>query len=129
MTQKIKDILQKFNSYSIIIGIKKGYNIETLPESVRNFLSYPCVRILRVIGGLAVLITLFIRNGYIDFYFPITILYIINIIALLQLTQIVVISLIKLVYGSKKILKNREEFEVRKGFATPLNRIATLTTH
>jgi hypothetical protein len=46
-----------------------------------------------------------------------------EIIALLQVMQIVIISIIKSIYGIRKLIKNPEEFEVRN---SPLNHYATL---
>jgi hypothetical protein len=42
----------------IKIGIVKGWNIPTLPKGVITFLDLPFIRILRVLGGISVIIVL-----------------------------------------------------------------------
>lgn len=39
-------------SNSLILGIKKGLSIPTLPPIVEFYYNYPIIRILRFIGGL-----------------------------------------------------------------------------
>jgi len=116
----------KTNFNSILLGFKKGLNIDTLPTNVRLFLDIPLIRVLRVIGGICVLIYLLNKNGNIPYNIPYFLNILIIIIALIQLIQIVIISLIKLVYGLNKLIKDRKEFEVRN---SPLNRLATLTSN
>jgi len=116
--------MNKSNLNSILIGLKKGFLLETLPHSVRLFLNKPIVRIFRVIGGLSVLFCLMHKNGIISYNLPYTLYIILTILALIQLMQIVIISVIKLVYSLNKLIRHREEFEVRN---SPLNRLASLT--
>jgi hypothetical protein len=118
--------MKKSNFNSIIIGFKKGYLLETLPYKVRLFLNQPLIRILRVIGGLSVLFYFLNKNGIISYNLPYNINIIITILAFIQLVQIVLISVIKLVYSLNKLIRHREELEVRN---SPLNRLAGLTVN
>jgi riboflavin transporter FmnP len=43
---------------NIIIGIKKGYNIQILSDKVLFIMNHPISRILRVIGGISFLLTI-----------------------------------------------------------------------
>src|SRR6202012_5637496 len=122
----INNNTMRTNFNSIILGFKKGYNIETLPSLVRLFLGKPIIRILRVIGGVCVLIYLCHKNGLISYNIPYYLNIIIIILALIQLIQIVGISIIKIVFGLNKLIKHRKEFEVRN---SPLNRLASLTSN
>jgi len=122
----INNNTMRTNFNSIILGFKKGYNIETLPSNVRLFLEKPIIRILRVIGGVCVLIYLCNKNGLISYNIPYYLNIIIIILALIQLIQIVGISIIKIVFGLNKLIKHRKEFEVRN---SPLNRLASLTSN
>jgi hypothetical protein len=114
------------NFNSIWLGLKKGYQIETLPNNVRLFLDTPLVRIFRVLGGICVLLYLLNKNGTITLNLPYNLNIIIYIIALIQFIQIFIISVWKIVYGINKILYHKEEFEVRN---SPLNRLASITSN
>jgi hypothetical protein len=114
------------NLNSIWLGLKKGYQIETLPKNVRTFLELPLVRIFRVIGGICVLFYLLNKNGTLTLNLPYNLNMIIYIIALIQFIQIFIISVWKIIYGINKLLYHKEEFEVRN---SPLNRLASMTGH
>lgn len=114
------------NLNSIILGLKKGYNLDVLPSKVRLFLNLPIIRIFRVIGGLSVLFFLLNKNGIISYNLPYNLNIVIMILALIQLIQIIAISIIKLIYGLNKLIRHREELEVRN---SPLNRLATATVN
>ena len=101
----MKDILN-----SIIIGIKKGLNIDTLPIKVRNFIDKPIVRLLRVIGGICLLMVLY--NSYNAFYLPLN--YFILVMGVGHAFFFVIITFIKSFYSLHKIIFKKEEFEVRK---------------
>src|ERR1700712_4695371 len=124
MLQKLLIRTNILKKNSVVKGVIKGYNLETLPQNVTNILNNPIVRILRVIGGLSFLLSLLIKNGTIEL--PVYLILFINVIALIQLFQIVIVSIIKLNYGIRKLILNRSEFEVRN---SPLNRIATYSAN
>ena len=73
----------------------------------------PIIRILRVVGGLCVLMSLFIRYDILTIELPYTIYIFISFIAFLQLIQIVIIITIKFIYGLNKLIKHRKDFEIR----------------
>ena len=126
MTNKFKKLFffikSKFESNSTIKGIKKAYNIPKLPTNIYNFYNNPLIRILRFIFGIVTLVVL-TKNHYIFSYHGCGAQLFLEIIALLQVIQIVIISIIKSIYGIRKLIKNPEEFEVRN---SPLNHYATL---
>lgn len=109
---------------SLYIGMKKGVAMELLPLKVSLFLEKPIVRVLRVIGGLSVLLSLFIRNKIILIDLPIFVFYTINIIAIIQLIQIIIISIIKFIYGINKLIRHKKEFEIRN---SPINKLASIS--
>lgn len=116
--------ISSLNKSSLYIGIKKGLEMELLPLKVSLFLDKPIVRILRVIGGLSVLLCLFIINKIILIDLPLFLFYILNIIALIHIIQMVIINLIKVVYGINKLIKHKKDFEVRN---SPINKLASIS--
>jgi hypothetical protein len=100
------------------LGIIKAYHIPMLPENVLIFYNNPFIRMLRVIGGLCVLLVL--TKKYVLLPFPLN--YFSLVFAVIQLFQIIIISIIKIVYSIKKLRKNPEEFEIRN---SPLNHYAS----
>jgi hypothetical protein len=92
----IKQILNNsilfINKNSIVIGLKKGIKKEMLPNKVQLFLSNTIVRICRVIGGVCVIICLFIRNDKISIDFPNWFFILICFISLLHIFQMLIIS-------------------------------------
>ena len=124
--KKFKKYLIEMERNSIYLGLKKGIQMETLPKNVRNVLDIPIIRIFRVIGGLSVLMFLLIRYDVISIELSFTVYILLSFMALLQLIQIVIISIIKFVYGLNKLIKHRKDFEVRN---SPLNRLATVTAN
>jgi len=95
---------------SIKKGVIKGYNVKSLPDNINNFINNTYIRILRVIGGISVILAL--SKQYLEL--PLVIQNVVLSLALLQFIQITVISLIKTISLIKKLIYNPEEFEVRK---------------
>ena len=106
----IKNKLSYLSSNSIYLGIVKGINLPILPQGLYNFYNHIFVRILRVIGGtcLIIIVTKSIS------VFPNELHFIINIIGLLQSIQILLISIIKIIYGLYTLIYRRDKFEVKK---------------
>nr|UEV87038.1 hypothetical protein [Grifola frondosa] len=99
-------------------GIYKAYNMSLLPDNIIKIYAHPIIRILRIIGDLSALLV--ITKKHLLFNFPLDSILIV--LALLQFFQIVLISIIKIIYGIKKLLKNPKDFEVCN---SPLNQYAT----
>ena len=114
---------QKFNSVwlwikRIWLGIKKGWSVEILPNPVTIFLNNPIIRVLRVIGGISVLIVVFKKHIFILPPFD----FIVVLFAFLHFLQMITVFIIKICYGIKKLLCNKKDFEIRN---SPLDRFAT----
>ena len=114
----MKKYINIFNESSFKKGILKGFSVPLLPDSISKFYNLPIVRILRVIGGFSALLVL--TKNYT--YLPDILHSFILVIGFIHLTQIVIISIIKVIFALRKLIKNPEEFEVRN---SPLNRYAT----
>jgi len=102
----------------ILIGIKHGVKLPSLPKSVSIFHNHPLTRIFRVLGGLSILLVLsgsqMIKESI--FFYPIFIL------AFFQFIYIIIINLIKFFYIV--YLWKNNKFQVRN---SPLNRIASFS--
>ena len=83
-----------------------------------NFNNYPFFRIFRVIGGISVLLVLLKKHLL---FLPFQ--YLVLALAFIQISYIVVIGLIKIVYGISRLWT--KELDVRN---SPLDQYATLTT-
>lgn len=100
-----------------IYGLKQGFKLSLLPEPVNKFHNYPLTRIFRVIGGIS--FVLFISKLYISIN-PSLIWFILP-LAILHLTYIIIISVIKFIYwiyllkNGKLVVKN-----------SPIDRLATI---
>lgn len=97
------------------IGIKFGFIIPLLPDSINKIYNSPLVI---VIGGFSAILVL--TKNYT--YLPNIICLIILVIGIIQLIQIVIISIIKVIYGIRKLWKNPKDFEV---INSPLNKYAS----
>lgn len=95
-------------------GFMMGWNMPTLPDNVLAFHNHPLVRILRVIGGLSIIIWLWTKDthSYAILFLP---------FAMLQFLYMSIISIIKLKH--KIYLWRSGKLEVRN---SPLDRLATL---
>lgn len=109
----------KLSRSSFFKGIKKGYSVSTLPVKVEIFYNHIFIRILRVIGGISfvMVVTKFYLNlpEYLHLF--------ITIIAAIQITQMIIILIIKIIYGIYTLMFKKEVFEVRN---SPLDRYATM---
>ena len=114
----IKKLLNKIEKNSIYLGILKGYNIGILPEKVYKIYNNIFIRILRFIGGVCLFLVL--TSYYLSL--PIILHKIIIIIGFIQSIQIVIILLIKIIYGVYTLKYKSKDFEVRN---SPLNHYAT----
>jgi hypothetical protein len=54
--------------YRILQGVRKGLLTPTLSPQMLNFQSKPLIRLLRVLGGLSILILLGSGKGYFELY-------------------------------------------------------------
>ena len=96
------------------LGIKQANSIPTLPSILENYYNHPITRVFRVIGGIVAAIV--ILKKHLLCPYPINI--ILAFIALVQLAQIIFISITKVVFGIYLYIKFPEKFEVRN---SPLN--------
>lgn len=87
-----------------------------LPESISKPYNNIFIRILRVMGGICLVLVL--TNGSENLSLPSSIHTIIIALAFLQSIQILVIMIIKLIFGLYTLMFNRKIFEVRN---SPLN--------
>jgi len=104
MINKIKQI---FNWASLKKGVIKAYSIPLLPDNLKKFYNLPLIRGLRLIGGYCAILIL--TKSYLQL--PEIIRWIVLIFGIIQLLQIVIISIIKVIYGIKK--NNSEKIVVR----------------
>jgi hypothetical protein len=115
---------------NIILGIKKAWQVPSLPKKVHDFQNHIFIRIYRFIGGISILITLLHSKNIniikFDYYlsenFIELIYFYINIFAVIFIIFIIIINLIKIVYTIYLLIKKPETFEVKN---SPLNIFAT----
>ena len=101
-------ILSKIDKNSIILGVKKGYNVPLLPKKIEIIYSNIYSRILRFIGGFCMLIALTKYYLLLPLFFHKWII----ILGLIQAVQIIVILTIKIVYGIYILKYKPKKFEV-----------------
>ena len=94
---------------SIILGIKNGMRIPTLPVKINKIYNHIYFRIIRVIGGICLILNL--TKFYLNF--PDIFQYLILAFSLFQIIQILIIFTIKLIYGIYTLIYKSKEFEVR----------------
>ena len=104
-----KSILSEIDKKSIVLGIKKGYNIPLLPANIEIIYSNIYSRILRFIGGFCLLLAL--TKFYL--FLPTFSHKIIIILGAIQSVQIILILTIKIVYGIYVLKYKSKEFEIR----------------
>ena len=120
MLQKIKlYISSRIQKNSTYLGIKKGLSMSLLPAKVEKFYSNIFIRILRFIGGISFLIV--ISKIYLNL--PENLHLFIIIIASIQITQIIIILIIKIFYGIYTLIYKKDKFEVRN---SPLNKYESM---
>ena len=113
----MKNKITKFFN-DLWIGVKLGIKLSLLPESVSKFQNYPLMRILRVIGGISILLVL--KKS--ELFNENLLLYIIFPMAFVQILYIIIINIIKICYYIY-LLKNKK-LQV-KNSPSPLNKTAT----
>ena len=110
MLQKIKlYISSRIQKNSTYLGIKKGLSMSLLPAKVEKFYSYIFIRILRFLGGLCLLLVL--TSWYLEL--PLMLHNTIIIVGFIQSIQILIICLIKVIYGVYRLKYKSKDFEVR----------------
>lgn len=114
----LKNVQSNLNKNSIYLGLKKGISIPNLPNKINKFYSNIYIRILRVFGGICLLLVLTQQYSI----FPKNLHKIIIIIGFIQSIQIILILIIKIIYGVYTLKYKSKDFEVRN---SPLNRYAT----
>nr|CAI9430470.1 hypothetical protein FP1181M_0430 [Fomitopsis pinicola] len=105
-TNKMRELKTKLNTNSFYLGIKKGYNISILPEKIDTLYNLIYVRILRVIGGISYLLVL--TSKYL--MFPLYLQKVILILGLIQSLQMLIIFIIKIIYGIYTLIYKSKEF-------------------
>jgi hypothetical protein len=109
----------KWGKNSIYLGFIRAYSIPTLPAKVELFYSHIFVRILRFIGGLSCVLVLTKTHLWLPAYLHLFL----SILASIQMTQIIIILIIKIFFGLYTIIYKKEKFEIRN---SPLNKYASL---
>jgi hypothetical protein len=111
--------IQKWGKHSIFLGFIRAYNIPTLPATVELFYSHIFVRIGRFIGGLSFVLIVtklyLVLPGFLHLFLAI--------LASIQITQIIIILIIKILFGLYTLFFKSEKFEIRN---SPLNRYASV---
>ena len=105
----LKNLLKKIDTNSIYLGVKKGYNMPTLPQNILDFQNKPIIRIIRVLAGICLLLLL--TSKYL--LFPLYLHNIIMILGIVQSLQISIIFIIKFIYGIYTLKYKSKDFEVR----------------
>ena len=95
----------------IISFKKKAYNVSLLPNNIDIIYNHVYYRIFRVIGSFSLLLVVSNSYSYSKLLFPLDI--IVLILALVQSVQMILISIIKTIYGSYIILYRPDLFEIR----------------
>jgi len=113
--------INKIDTNSIVLGIKKGINIPMLPSIIIKFNHFIVVRILRFICGLCLLLVLTsVYNKLPEVYHSIVIL-----LGFGQSIYILVMMIIRVCYGCYVLIYKRDLLEVRN---SPLNYYASVVT-
>lgn len=115
----MKNLLKNLDKNSIYLGIQKGYNVAILPTKVYKIYNLIYIRMLRFIGGICLLLIL---TKATPGCLPVYVQRLILILALLQSVSIVIIFIIKIIYGFYTLKYKSDKFEVRN---SPLNQYAT----
>nr|YP_009348143.1 hypothetical protein [Hericium coralloides]APX41096.1 hypothetical protein [Hericium coralloides] len=91
-------------------GIVIGWSLELAPPFLIKFQNNIFIRVIRVIGGLSLLLT--ISNNYL--LAPKFIQYIIFFFALIQIIWMFIYYFIKTVYGIYTLIYKKEVFKIKK---------------
>jgi hypothetical protein len=106
----------------IIIGIKKGYNIQIVSDKVLLIINNPISRILRVIGGISFILT--ISQNIILLTTNKIIILLIQILGMIFISYCLILNMYKII-RIIKIIRNKE-YEVRN---SPLDKLSSLSSH
>lgn len=122
LKQYLISIKEKIDINSVKLGIVKGYKISTLPNKIEIYYSHPLIRIFRIIGGFCAVLVW--TNNYSSFPDPLK--YITLYIAIIQLSQIMIITIIRIIYSIRKMIKSPEDFEIRNSPSFNIYRLNNL---
>lgn len=112
-----KYLVTNIDMTSIYLGVVKGYNVKMLPTKMYVIYNNMYIRILRVIGGFFLLLV--ITKLYL--MLPVYSHVIVIVLGILQSIQIIIIFIIKVIYGIYVLKYKKNEFDVRN---SPLNHCA-----
>ena len=105
----MRKFINNYSIHNLLLGFKKAYSISFLPPKVEYFHNLLLVRIFRVIGGVCIMLIL--TGKYTLILEQLQIL--VFIFAFIHITTIIIIQIIKVVYGLYIFIKKPELFEVR----------------
>lgn len=99
----------KWGKNPLYLGFIRAYSIPTLPTKVELIYSHIFVRILRFLGGLSCLLVLTKTHLILPAFLHL----LLSILASIQITQIILIFIIKFCFGIYTLIYKKEKFEVR----------------
>ena len=105
MLNRILNIVTKLKKTSFAQGVIKGFNVDLLPNSVKFYYHSSGNRIFRVTGGLFTIAIVSKLHLHFDFLY---INYIMMFISLLFLVQLLIINIIRIIYGIYIFLYKKE---------------------
>ena len=105
----INSLISKYSKNYIWLGIKKGYEVDTLPVNYRKFINVYSVRIIRFLCGLCLVLTL--TKYYLNL--PVYLHFIIFTLGIIQVVFIFVTLLTKIFYGIYVLIYQKDKLEVR----------------
>jgi len=101
------------NNPSLILNIKLAYfktkNIPNLPPLISNLYSHIFIRVFRVIGGISFIL---VASGYF-LYFHESLHLLITIIASIQVTLVLIVTIIRIIYSMYRLFYCPNDFEIR----------------
>ena len=104
----MRKFINNYSMHNLLLGFKKAYSISFLPPKVEYIHNLLLVRIFRVIGGVCIMLIL--TGKYTLILEQLQIL--VFIFAFIHITTIIIIQIIKVVYGLYIFIKKPELFEV-----------------
>lgn len=113
-----KYILPKIDKNSFYLGFMRAYNVPMLPKKIEVIYSNIYVRVLRFIGGVCLLLVLTNKHLLLPIYLHKFII----VVGAIQSIQILLIFIIKIIYGLYTLIYKSKDFEIRN---SPLNQYAT----
>jgi hypothetical protein len=99
----------KWGKNPFYLGFIRAYSIPTLPAKIELIYSHIFVRIIRFIGGLSCLLVLTKTHLILPAFLHLFL----SILASIQITQIIIILIIKFCYGIYTLIYKKEKFEIR----------------